>query len=308
MIYPKLSIVTLSYNQGEYLEQTILSVLNQEYPNLEYIIIDGGSTDNSIEIIKKYEHKLAYWVSEKDNGMYDGIQKGFEKSTGEIMAWINSDDCFHAKSFFVVSEIFTQLQKIEWLQGTPSVIDESGRIVTVYDYRRWTLYDFLTNDKHFIQQESCFWKRSLWERAGGKLDISLKYAGDFALWLSFFDFAELYCTNTILGGFRMRSKNQLSIEKLNEYKAEAKKLITKRKDNLEIWDWINLMILSGYQNFISHIPILKLIFYIIFIEKMYPPKISFNRASQQFMMSETLMKKIYDYLKSYTKEKIRWLN
>ena len=91
---PKISIVTPSFNQAQFIEETILSVLNQNYPNLEYIIIDGGSTDGSVDIIKKYADKIAYWVSEKDSGMYDAINKGFGKSTGEILAWINSDDIF----------------------------------------------------------------------------------------------------------------------------------------------------------------------------------------------------------------------
>jgi len=88
--YPKISIVTPSYNQAEFLERTILSVLNQNYPNLEYIIIDGGSTDGSVEIIKKYKKYLTYWVSEKDEGQSDAINKGFEKSTGEILAWLKT--------------------------------------------------------------------------------------------------------------------------------------------------------------------------------------------------------------------------
>ena len=99
--YPKISIVTPNYNGVKYLEQTIVSVLNQNYPNLEYIIIDGGSTDGSVEIIKKYESKLSYWVSEPDMGLYHAIQKGFEKSTGEIMAWINSDDMYVKGSFSI---------------------------------------------------------------------------------------------------------------------------------------------------------------------------------------------------------------
>ena len=98
--WPKISIVTPSYNQGDFLEQTILSVLNQNYPNLEYIIIDGGSTDKSMEIIKKYEKYISYWISEKDNGQADAIKKGFRKSSGEIFAWINSDDNYLYKSFF----------------------------------------------------------------------------------------------------------------------------------------------------------------------------------------------------------------
>src|SRR6186713_1857154 len=86
--FPKISIVTISFNQGDFLERTICSVLDQNYPNLEYIIIDGGSTDGSVEIIKKYQDKLTYWVSEKDKGMYDAIQKGLQRTTGEIMCWL----------------------------------------------------------------------------------------------------------------------------------------------------------------------------------------------------------------------------
>lgn len=104
--YPKISIVTPSFNQGQYIEETILSVLNQNYPNLEYIIIDGGSTDNSIDIIKKYEKQLAYWISEKDSGQSEAINKGILKTTGEIFNWLNSDDFLAPRTLFLVAEHF----------------------------------------------------------------------------------------------------------------------------------------------------------------------------------------------------------
>ncbi len=97
--YPKISIVTPTFNQGNFIEESILSVIEQQYPNLEYIIMDGGSTDNTIEIIKKYESQLTYWVSQKDNGMYDALNRGFKRATGEIMGWLNSDDLLIRKSF-----------------------------------------------------------------------------------------------------------------------------------------------------------------------------------------------------------------
>jgi glycosyltransferase involved in cell wall biosynthesis len=106
MQYPKISIVTPSYNQGQYIEETILSIINQNYPNLEYVIIDGGSTDNTIEIIKKYEKHLAYWVSEPDKGQSDAINKGLAKCTGEVFNWLNSDDYLAENSLFLIGEAF----------------------------------------------------------------------------------------------------------------------------------------------------------------------------------------------------------
>ncbi|WP_461485736.1 glycosyltransferase family 2 protein, partial [Pedobacter sp.] len=106
--WPKISIVTPSYNQGQYIEETILSILNQNYPNLEYIIIDGGSTDHTVEIIKKYEDRITYWVSEKDNGQSHAINKGFEKATGEIFAYLNSDDCYYPNTFWEIANTYVR--------------------------------------------------------------------------------------------------------------------------------------------------------------------------------------------------------
>src|ERR1035437_8493898 len=127
--FPKISIVSPNFNGAAYLEETILSVLSQNYPNIEYIIVDGGSTDGSQEIIKKYNDQLAWWISEPDNGMYDAIQKGFDRSTGEIMAWINSDDMYQKKAFFTIAEIFKNFPQICWLEGTNTWYDIYGRTV-----------------------------------------------------------------------------------------------------------------------------------------------------------------------------------
>ena len=113
--YPKIAIVTPSYNQAQFLERTILSVLNQNYPNLEYIIIDGGSTDGSVEIIKKYERYLSYWVSEKENVQADAINKGFQKSTGQILAWLNSDDLYLPNTLVKIMNIFLRNKEITFL-------------------------------------------------------------------------------------------------------------------------------------------------------------------------------------------------
>lgn len=223
--YPKISIVTPSFNDVLYIEATILSVVDQGYPNLEYIVIDGGSTDGSLDIIRKYEEKISHWVSEPDQGMYHAIQKGFEKSTGEIMGWINSDDQHQPGSLFTIAQIFSDFQGVHWLQGTPTVIDERGRIFT--DPHRFDVDKFFFYQKRharthkFIQQESTFWRRSLWIKAGQHISTQYKFAGDFELWIRFFQHERLYHVNAILGSFRQTSGTQASIDHLAEYVGET---------------------------------------------------------------------------------------
>jgi glycosyltransferase involved in cell wall biosynthesis len=225
--YPKISIVTVNYNGSRFLEETILSVLNQNYPNLEYIIIDGGSTDGSVDIIKKYETKLAYWVSEKDNGQYHAVQKGFEKSTGEIMAWINSDDLYVPNAFYGVAEIFNQLPKVKWLMGIPREYNEQGVMMSriTLPWGRWSKHRYYTYDFQFIQQESSFWKRELWIEAGGKMNMDYNYAGDMELWARFFRHDKLHTTTATFAGFRYNSNNQRSIEFRQLYLEECVKVI-----------------------------------------------------------------------------------
>ena len=126
--WPKISIITPSYNQGEFLERTILSVIEQNYPNLEYIIIDGGSTDGSVDIIQKYADKLAYWISEKDNGQTHAINKGFKKATGEIVAWLNSDDELCEGALMAVASVFMEHDEADFVFGNQYSIDSNGKI------------------------------------------------------------------------------------------------------------------------------------------------------------------------------------
>jgi glycosyltransferase involved in cell wall biosynthesis len=202
MKYPKISIVTVSYNQVDYLEQTLRSVLDQNYPNLEYVVIDGGSTDGSVDIIKKYADKLTYWVSEKDAGQYDGINKGFAHTTGDIMAWINSSDLYYPWTLRFIAEIFENLPEVQWLSGMPTNLSTGVAPQRIVAPKERNLYDIVCGDYRWIQQESIFWKRSVWEKAGGKLDTAVRYAGDLNLWIQFYKHTHLYYVNTILGGFR----------------------------------------------------------------------------------------------------------
>ena len=228
--YPKISVVTPVYNQAKYLEQTILSVVNQEYPNLEYIIIDGGSTDGTADIIRKYANQFEIgdlklenfiWISEPDKGMYDAIQKGFERSTGEIMCWLNSDDVFFDKCLFAIADVFMHHPEVEWFSGKSASIDTKGMITGVDDIEqiRFTKYDFYLNRAFWIPQSSTVWRRSIWEKIGGSLDTNLRLAGDFDLWLRFINVAPQYVVNTLIGTYRVR-EGQLS-QMMDKYMAEV---------------------------------------------------------------------------------------
>ena len=164
--FPKISIVTPSYNQAGFLERTILSVLNQDYPNLEYIIIDGGSTDGSVEIIKKYEKYLAYWVSEKDKGQSDAINKGFQKSTGDILAWLNSDDTYLSGTLFKVVKAFQENPNADLIFGNIYHVDEKDQRIGEL---RFTKFDFptLIYEGGNLHQPGSFWTREIYNRVGG---------------------------------------------------------------------------------------------------------------------------------------------
>ena len=203
---PRISVVTPSFDQGEFLEATLQSVITQRYPELEYVVVDGGSSDDSVPIIKRHEASLAYWVSEADHGHADALNKGFAQTTGDIMCWINSSDMYYPWTLQTVAEVFSQFPEVEWITGTRSMFDAAGRLRVVAAGTGFNVYDILAGDYRGIQQESVFWRRSLWDRAGGRLDQALRYAADLDLWLRFFDQAPLYHVDTLLGGFRVHEE------------------------------------------------------------------------------------------------------
>jgi len=213
--WPKISLVTPVFNSARYLEATIRSVLAQQYPNLEYIIIDGGSTDGSLDIIRKYESQLTFWKSEPDRGMYDAINQGFAQSSGEVMGWISATDLLHAGSLFVVGSVFRTFPEVEWITGRPTGFSDDGMAVETLKLREWSRMPFLAGANRYIQQESTFWRRSLWERAGSRVDDSRRSASDFELWVRFFRHAKLYAVDALIGGFRSHP-DSLGLQNLKE--------------------------------------------------------------------------------------------
>lgn len=221
---PRISIVTPCLNHAAYLEATLVSILEQGYPNLEYVVVDGGSTDGSTEIVRRYADYLAHWESNADDGQYHAIQRGFERTTGEIMLWLNADDMQHRNALWAIADIFRHLPQVEWLMGSPMLYDSVGRALVPACRTRWSRYRYLRGDYRFIQQESVVWRRRLWERAGGRLNTAYKLAADMELWMRFFRHAQLHTAQVLIGGFR-RVPQQRSRLHLDAYLAEAEQII-----------------------------------------------------------------------------------
>lgn len=224
--------MTPSLNRARFLAETIHSVLDQNYPNLEYIIVDGGSTDGSVEIIREFEDRLAWWVSEPDRGPYDAINKGFARATGEVMAWIGSGDEYLPWTFKVVAGAMSASPQIEWLtsqfhlfydgQGQPTRCEQHVGLSRSLVLRGGTLPGCGWPALCFLQQESTFWRRSLWDRIGGRLDFeACPLAADYDLWMRFARAAELYSVPVPLAGFRQHG-DQLRGQAMQEYIRQAR--------------------------------------------------------------------------------------
>lgn len=204
----KISVITPSYNQGQYLEATIQSVLAQNYPDLEYIIIDGGSTDNSVEIIQKYADKLAYWVSEKDNGQTHAINKGLNRATGEVMGWLNSDDILLPGALHAIADAFTRDKNLKVVCGFRQFIDADGNFMVNWIRGLPTKYHLLR--RSILPQETVYWRREVWGKIG-QLDESYRFCMDYDYWLRMLDAG--YAIRLLphyIGGFRQHEEAKSS--------------------------------------------------------------------------------------------------
>lgn len=214
----KISIITPSFNQAQYLEQTIDSVLSQDYPSLEYIIIDGGSTEGSVDIIKKYEKHLAYWISEPDNGQSHAINKGVQRATGDVINWLNSDDYYQSGALKVVADAFRD-PLVTCYCGRSNIINQEG---LVRETRGTDVYSgnlAKTIGWARIDQPETFFKRDTWERVG-LLNEKLHYAMDREWWmryLSIYGLDGISKSEEVLANFRLheQSKSVLQSESFN---------------------------------------------------------------------------------------------
>jgi glycosyltransferase involved in cell wall biosynthesis len=206
---PLVSVITPSFNQARFLESTICSVLEQDYPNIEYILVDGGSTDGSMDIIQRYADRFAWWVSEKDRGQTDAINKGFARAKGDILAWLNSDDTYEPHAVAEAVALLLDQPEIGLIYGDANFIDENGAIIGRFPAAQTDLGRLRRGYVH-IPQQAAFWRTDLWKKVG-PLDPSFYFAMDYDLWVRLAALAGLQYQPRLWANFRLHSTGKTVI-------------------------------------------------------------------------------------------------
>ncbi len=201
-----ISIVTPSYNQAKYIEKTIQSVLMQDYPRIEYIVVDGGSSDGTVDIIKKYEDRITRWVSEKDKGQTDAINKGFAHASGDILAWINSDDTYQPGAISAAVKYLQEHPTVGMVYGDCNFINESGQVIGKFNSAQ-TNHRLIRQGSVRIPQQTMFFRTDLWKQVG-PLDPSFYFAMDYDLWTRISARSEIKYVRQTWANFRLHTSGK----------------------------------------------------------------------------------------------------
>lgn len=236
MNFPKISIVIPSYNQGQFLEEAILSVINQQYPNLELFVIDGASDDDSVEVIKKYEQHLTWWVSEKDKGQSEAINKGFAKATGEIISWLCSDDLYTAGALKKVAALFQkQNDGVGLIYGGVTLFRDNKELSTSWGYKDFSAERYLAGMA--FSQPAAFYRKKYLDKIGGSVNEQLHYGMDFDLFCRLALVCDFVAVPDIFAKYRLHWQSK-SVAEANRFMADWNKTFVNLCNNLG-WNSLN---------------------------------------------------------------------
>lgn len=244
MSFPKISIVVPSYNQGQFVEENLLSIINKEYPNLELFVIDGGSSDKSVEIIKKYERHITWWVSEKDSGQSEAINKGLNRATGEIITWINSDDILTPEALYKVAKYFSGLPSdIGLIHGGTILFNEKGEIKKDWGYSNPSLERNLAG-MAFPQPGAFFLKKYL-DKAGCKVNEQLHYGMDYDLFSRLACVCRFFPVKDIFSKYRLHGSSKSVLEQ-DKFIGDWNRVFVNLCKHMNWTDVLDEIKLSGY--------------------------------------------------------------
>jgi len=233
--FPKITIVTPSFNQASFLAEALASVHAQDYPNFEHIVIDGGSSDGSVDVIRRFEDRLAYWVSESDRGQSHAINKGFDRATGDILCWLNSDDLLEPGALSRVARLLGKHVEPAWLIGASRLIDETGRTRQVRTPGQVSFMSFLRWTVDWFPQQSTFWNRAMWQ-ATCRVREDLTYTMDMALWHDMLVKAEPQVSTEVLAAYRIHE----------QAKCVSSSDLARQEQSLLVREWLLAQLQDAY--------------------------------------------------------------
>lgn len=225
----KISIIIPCFNIEKYIRETLNSIISQNYENLELIVVDGGSTDSTIEIVDEYKDHITHLISESDKGQYDAINKGLSLSTGDVIAWLNADDLYFPWTFSSIDKIFQSNQDILWISGKPAYINFNSSAAKVCSKNGAKIRDLINKGAYrgsylgYLQQESMFWRKELMEKVG-MLSLDYKLAADFEYWIRFSEHAEVFLIDFPVACFRLRDDSRSAVLSA-DYEKEVDKVL-----------------------------------------------------------------------------------
>jgi glycosyltransferase involved in cell wall biosynthesis len=248
---PRISVVTPSFNQAQYLEATLQSISEQRYANIEHVVIDGGSTDGSRVLLERHSSKLAAWVSEPDAGQYAALNKGFAMTSGDVMAWLNADDVYFPSALATVAEVFRLYPQISWLSGGVAFINAEGAVTGVDRMDGGLSQNVAASGWYrrglagYLPQEGMFWRRSLWEASGARLEAGYGLAADYELWTRFARHASPVFLKCLVSGFRRHPRTQRSQLHAHSYEAEVEDIARRIGRPAPAWRLVRRSALSS---------------------------------------------------------------
>jgi glycosyltransferase involved in cell wall biosynthesis len=206
-IAPRITIVTPALSADEHLESTLRSVVYQDYPNLEFIVVEDGANNDRRRILTKYQSHFCRQSCAPGTELCAALNMAFANASGEILGWLEPGDMLHVNALHVIGGVFAALPDVEWITGRPFNFSPSGMPTGIKHLERWSRIRFLAGSNKYIHRETTYWRRNLWERAGGVLATDCGQAGEFELFVRFFRYTRLYSVEALLGGYRSHPGN-----------------------------------------------------------------------------------------------------